>query len=246
VHRFGADALQRLAKAGIRITDEEYAATTRQVERLRVPIAITARAPYWDPIVLDQLYIANVEKRIPLLPSSPFAHGFSSRLLEILEAIQRLVPYYYEKHFGEVNSGTLRSIASAAQKWSAEVPLREIITWSGNEADLSWQEVDRRINRVNQQVVFDVPKLLKPIAAMQSEDNPIVGFLEMGAFRPEVRRLIELGIPRETALRARARLKLDAGAALSDTELLAAARSVAGHLNYWEQRQILSVMPSVL
>ena len=48
---------------------------------------------------------------------------------------------------------------------------------------------------------FSIPKLLKPVLDIQDPENPILSFVEMGAYSPLSRRLIEFGVPRETALR---------------------------------------------
>lgn len=241
VLRFGSGALTRLAAAGIDLTDDEYAVTRQHVERLAVPRAVCARAPYWDPVSLDALYVADASGRIPRVPSNPRTTGFSEQLFDVLLTLQEVVPYYYDKYVGESNLATLRSTLSMAQRWASEVPLKEIITWAGDDGRVTWEDIDRRLTRVNQNVMYDVPKLLKPLVAIQATDNPILGMIEMGAYRPEIRRMIELGVPRETAVRIGRARGFPAAEAFNDEQLLAAARVVAKQLNYWEQEQLDSL-----
>jgi replicative superfamily II helicase len=71
--RYGSSALQRLARSGIRLSDEEYGQAARHLRDLEVPMSICLRAPYWDPLVLDQLYrdeTACHSYRTPLLRTS--------------------------------------------------------------------------------------------------------------------------------------------------------------------------------
>jgi hypothetical protein len=159
----------------------------------------------------------------------------------VLEALAQTVPYYFKKYVKENRPRTLRSIASMAQRWSAEDSLKNIISWWQPHAAVDWEVIDRRIGRLNKQVVHDVPKLLRPLVAMQDENNPILGFMELGAYRTEVRRLIELGVPRETAIRVRAKIKRSDIASLTDRGLLGATKEAAAKLNLWERLQIDSL-----
>ena len=134
-------------------------------------------------------------------------------------------------------------MGSNARKWSAEIPLREIISWGSDGDSVSWQDIDRRIARINQDVVFNIPKLLRPLLAIQDSENPLLGILELGAYRPEVRRLIELGVPRETAIRIQRSARLP-DPAEGDRRLLAASLQASLRLNYWEQQQVRAITPA--
>ena len=242
--RFGERALHRLAQAGIEITDDEYEAAARQVRGLSVPKEVCARAPYWDPLVLEQLFLANMRGQIPRVPPTPFTANFVQDFTEVLSAMRQLAPFYFSKYLGEDNPKVIYSICIAAQKWSAENPLKSIISWGKEFEPPTWEEIDRRIARVNQDVAHDVPKLLRPLVAMQDEENGILGLMEVGAFKPETRRLIELGIPRETAIRVAARVRLPSAAAATDSAMMSAARVGSTQLNYWERTQIESLLPN--
>ncbi|MEJ1961070.1 MAG: DEAD/DEAH box helicase [Gammaproteobacteria bacterium] len=241
IYRRGRGALLRLAGAGIIVTDSEYSTFSEQLKALTIPKEICSLAPYWDPLLLDVLYREQLRNRIPLLPSSPFAPGFVDSLVSVLEALKALVPYYYERYVGESSSQVVKSIASMAQRWSVQKPLKEIISWGGPTEDVNWEQIDHRIKRISKQVVHDIPKLLKPLVAMQDPANPILTLMEMGAHEPQVRRLIELGLPRETAIRVRRRLDLGTLNQAPDAALLAAAASVAIHLNRWESAQVAAL-----
>lgn len=241
VLKHGVEALDRLQRVGITLSDHEYSETRRQMESLQVPREICIRLPYWDPTVLDELYRLQMNDRITSLPRSPFTTGFVDRILRVLGDLRSAVPFYFTKYLGIDAGGMLQSVAISAQRWSAEEPLHDIISWGSHPDALSWEAIDDRIDRVNKRVVHDLPKLLRPLALMQGEENPLLGFIEMGAYRPETRRLIELGLPRETALRLAARIGTVTAPYsdfIDDRQLISRAYQLIGQLNGWEQRQL--------
>lgn len=246
VLRYGQGALERLARAGIIISDQEFSATARQVERLRVPAELCARAPYWDPIALNELFLANEESQLPEMPTNPFARGFTDTLRAILSLLQQRVPFYFSKYLGDSSANAIQSFAISAQHWASERPLKEMITWANDGNDVGWKEIDARLARVNQRVVYQLPKLLRPLSLMQNPENPILGMIELGAYHPEVRRLVELGIPRETAIRIQSRLGKPPRDGWLSAALLAEAARVSERLTYWERVQVLSVLPGGL
>jgi hypothetical protein len=243
VLRFGEAALAKLAAAGIVISDEELSRVRRQLLPLEIPTAVVSRAPYWDPLVLEQLYQSHRRGRIPRIPASPYAPDFAGTLARLLSELKEIVPFYYERYLGNTTSPVIQSIVSMAQQWATGASLRKIISWEGPAARLDWEEVDRRIVRLNTTVVYNLPKLLRPVIAMQAPDNPIASFIELGAYRPETRRIIELGVPRETAVRIGLDHRFASVDLTSDDALLRSARSIAERLNYWERDQLSLLTP---
>lgn len=89
--------------------------------------------------------------------------------------------------------------------------------------------------------MHSIPKLLRPVIDIQNDQNPILTYFEMGAWDPWARRMIELGIARETAIRISREIKsfnVLEGEIINDKLLIDAVKKIRRNLNYWEQLQI--------
>ncbi len=236
--RYGIDAEPRLRNIGIELKPAELEAARSDLGRIAVPRSLCVKAPYWDPLVLDDLYSATQSGEIQSLPKSPFDHNFMDAVQATLSVLRERAPYYYAKYFKEYDDRVIYSIVSTASKWMREASLRSIISWEVNEETVGWEEIDRRLTRVNQSVVHDLPKVLRAVATLQGGENPLLGFMEMGAYRIEVRRLIELGLARETALRVANAANLKDIDGLSDAELVKRISGALQNLNYWDVAQV--------
>ena len=78
---------------------------------------------------------------------------------------------------------------------------------------------------------------------IQNPENPILSFVEMGAYSPLSRRLIEFGVPRETALRIKNLTdekygKNYSSEKLEDELVFELLKQAKVNLNYWEKIQI--------
>jgi len=238
VIRFGIDAEPRLRNIGIELKPKEIDSVREDLKRLDLPRKLCVKLPYWDPVILDEVYRAVESGEVGLLPKTGFDSGFDESIINALSLLRVKAPYYYEKHFGKGSERADRSIVSTARKWMCEEPLRRIITWEQPGQGAAWKDIDFRLARVNQDVVYRLPKILRPLIVFQEKDNPLLGFMEMGAFRPQVRRLIALGLARETAIRTANRVKLSDVESMTDLELVRRVSPLVSEMNYWEAEQI--------
>lgn len=238
-------ALERLEKVGISLTQKEYKETQKSLDGLAVPVEVCLACPYWDPLVLDQIYKSYQNGDIPSLSSSPFVTGYRNELLKTLEAMRRITPYYFTKYFGTSfkdvrDDPYFIALAISSQRWSSEDLLKDVINWNDDD-DLPANEIDERIKRISGQVMYNLPKMLKPLVAIQATENPLLGFIEMGAYKPETRRLIELGLPRETAIKISGLLdkkKLIKDSHIDDHALANQTLHLSKDFNFWERYQV--------
>lgn len=238
IMRFGLDAEPQLRNNGIELKPAEFEAARSELKRLELPRSLCIKVPYWDPLVLDDIYRAVKSGEIEELPKTAFDRRFVEVITNTLGVLRERAPYYYAKYFGEYDDTVIYSIVSTAGKWMREESLRSIISWESVDTSVQWTEIDRRLVRVNQSVVHDLPKVLRPISTLQENDNPLLGLIEMGAYRPEVRRLIELGLARETAIRIANRINLEDAEKWTDAELVRKISLNLSSMNYWEASQV--------
>jgi hypothetical protein len=66
--------------------------------------------------------------------------------------------------------------------------------------DDATEKIDDMIDLLQKYVSFNVPLLLKPIFDMFNPESVFLLCMQTGAYKPFTRRMIEIGIPRETAI----------------------------------------------
>ncbi len=204
--------------------------------------AICDSNPYWDPVELDKLTRLETSGQLLPVPTSPFDPLFVAKMLAVINQLKQVVQYYYARILSDVDEHVLFSIIVSAQKWAQEKSLREIIGWGTNVASLSSEEIDSRLQRVSQDAAYNLPKLLRPVVLIHGNNNPILGFIEMGGYHPTTRKLIELGLPRETAVRARH--LLGQSSISDDSTLVRKCFEISRQMNEWEASQIVRLLPS--
>jgi nucleoside-triphosphatase THEP1 len=240
IMKHGEEAVARLRRTGVDISRDNYLVISEQLSRMTVPREICVRNPHWDPFVLELLYQRFNRDNWDLLPKSPFDFNFVNVINETVLAMKQLVPYYYDKYFGEpIERRVMHTIVTACN-WSQEKPLREVIGWGDIE---NADTIDERLQNLNTRVVYALPKLLRPVVQIQDPTNPVLVNIEMGAYRPETRRLIELGLARETSLRVLESIKRSGYPILlnenvNDRILLEALRNLRPELSYWDRVQV--------
>lgn len=137
VLRYGKGAKQRMAETGVTLTSKQVAAIILKLKTLSIPKQICLRNRYWDPFVLNDIFLKFKGK----VPNIPTERGARSRLSEILkflrdnestaEMYERYVPAQYRE--GQ-NRGLLCSMCI---KWSSEKPLSELLSgdyYTGEDA----------------------------------------------------------------------------------------------------------------
>lgn len=195
--RHGKNAKNRLERIGISISDDEFAAYEAVVSSLQVPRDICLRNRYSDPEILNLLY---VDDSVPNLPTD-VKRGAESKLSEVLKYLRDNENYsalFKERIPEHYRKGKQRGIlCGMAIKWAKQKPLTFIL--QGNHFDDA-DRVDEAINLLQNTIAYDLPMLLKPLYDVKGIEPTFITFLESGANMPIARKLIEIGVPRETAI----------------------------------------------
>ncbi|HYG38243.1 MAG TPA: DEAD/DEAH box helicase [Cytophagales bacterium] len=192
--KHGDLAQGRLSAVGIELSQsqiEEYALALSQ--SLNIPIEICAKNRYWDPMDLNILYSIKDELSIP---TSIKEQNIDRKLLIVLQRFKSEFPQIYFKYFG-VSDGLLESVCITAKEWMKEVPLKTIL---GKPYFDDSDKIDLRISLIQKEISYGLPILLKPLYDIKVPTNMFLRFIEIGAYKPIARKMIELNIPRETAI----------------------------------------------
>jgi hypothetical protein len=205
--KYGDDGLRRIHEVGVHITREVYLQLLSTVNNLSIPNYICFGNFYWDPLTLDVIYRSIQKGGWPEIPAT--IYGAANQLAELITYVNQFAPFSVEKYLKinpseEYGARKIISLCIFAQNWGAGSPLKDVInpdTWPINNSD----DIDERINDVHTKVMFGIPKLLRPVFQIHDHLNDtktasVLGFIESGSTDTSVRTLIELGIPRETAI----------------------------------------------
>jgi hypothetical protein len=115
-----------------------------------------------------------------------------------------------------------------------ERPLFDIL--SDPYYDDNTEATDDAISFLEGKISYGLALLSKPLYDIKAPDSVFPRFIEMGAHRPETRRLIELNIPRETAI------YLTENYGFTDIEnkqqLIRQIRNIRTQLPYWYKIQL--------
>jgi len=195
--RHGKDAKKRLNNIGIQINDIEFAAYEKALSSLQVPRDICLKNRYSDPEILNLLYL---DDSLPDLPTD-IKRGAKAKLSEVLKHLRDTNNYsiLFKERIPELyREGKHRGIlCEMSIKWAKQTPLKTILKGDYfNDAD----KVDDAINLLQNTISYDLPMLLKPLYDVKGIEPIFITFLESGANMPITRKLIEIGIPRETAI----------------------------------------------
>lgn len=206
--KYGESGHQRLKEVGVNISVPQYKAVLENVSKITIPKKICFSNFYWDPLVLNKMYESFLKNEWPLVPGRIF--GSSNMLYELLKRMYEFSPVYFNKYFGiqpteDTPSGRhALSLCIFAETWGQGKPLKEVInptTYPIKDV----KDIDDRINNLYTKVVYGIPKLLRPIFQINDMVNETVStnllsFIEVGSYEPKLRTLIEIGVPRESAI----------------------------------------------
>lgn len=238
VLRHGAGARHRLNAVGIELGEQNIKTILSAMAELDVPTGICHQNRYWDPVDLDSLYAIRNEIR---LPTSILESDIEGALERVLRRMSVEYTHYYARYFG-VADELLRSACITAKDWMKERSLKAILS---NRYYDTPEKIDRQITLIQSKIAYGLPMLLKPLYDMKAADQMFLRFVEMGAYQPVTRKMIELNVPRETALSLTK--QLFNGIIVEpdgDVEgfVLDTLRRHVGRLQYWERVQLESVL----
>ena len=233
--RYGGAVYSRLRTVGINITPEEVSNIESQLSQLQVPRSICFKNRYWDPFDLERLY--KISSSL-YLPGTVHERDLVPILLHLLTTLQQNFLYYYKKHL-DVDDRILHPLCITASSWANEKSLSIILS---NQYYNSPKRIDDGIALITQKISYGIPILLKPLYDMKLPDSIFLTCIEMGAFRPAIRKMIEWNIPREVAIRLADIMHCRINDEINDSALLNNIRTVASYLSFWERVQLDSIL----
>lgn len=199
VLKYGINSQPILAQVGIQLSNDELNEIIESMQSLRVDKKVCARNRYWDPIDLDRLYADRDKFHLPTIGTRK--HSNNAELLrDTILYMRENFPVYYDRFLKipEVPGyDLLFSLAITADKWVMEMPMVDIL--SANYYD-STEKIEDGIEQLEETISYKLALLIKPVYDIALPDSSYPRFIEMGAYTPLTRALIELNIPRETAL----------------------------------------------
>lgn len=126
--------------------------------------------------------------------SKPKAMRFLRENDVTAEMYNKNIPSTYRKK-------TMRSIMSSLSlQWATGKALCEILNNSRYEGDDGADNIDSTIELLQNTISYNLPLLLKPLYDMKQSESPFLKCMQVGAFGVVERCMIEMGVPRESAL----------------------------------------------
>lgn len=198
--RYGKDAKNKMKNVGIKLTSKQVAAIILKLDSLTVPREICIKNRYWDPYVLQSIY-ENYNEDVPKTPLERGAKAKIDRMFKFMRNLPE-TSLMYERHIPKMfRKGSQRSaLVDLCMKWSKEKTLHEILSNKKYEGENGEDEIENTIYTLQNIVAFHVPLLLKPIFDIKNSESIFLTCVQAGAVHPITRKMIELGIPRETSI----------------------------------------------
>lgn len=238
VIKHGESSIKRLSSVGINLSDDEYQEVVFKINELEVPKEICILNRYWDPLDLDVLY---KNRRYFNLPCSASSNVIEDQLQQALLIMKNLLPLYYFRYFN-VSENLLNSACISAKEWLKEKSLKQILNSSYFDDS---EKVEQRISLLQNTISYGLPMLLKPIYDILSPDNMFLRFIEIGAYMPITRKMIELNIPRETAIFLNANylqgIQQTEGEDLENA-IISELYNIKDELDYWHKVQLEGII----
>ncbi|WP_455010902.1 DEAD/DEAH box helicase [Mogibacterium timidum] len=198
--RYGRDAKHRMDNVGIKLTQKQVAAIILKLENLSIPKEVCYKNRYWDPFVLEKIY-TDFDLIVPKTPSEKGAKNKLDKILKWLRDKEETA-FMYKKYIPSLyQNGQSRSImVSLGLHWANGIKLYDIFNNDRYKGDSGAEKIDETIELLQQTISFNLPLLLKPIYDIKNPDSCFLVCMQSGAINNITRAMIEIGIPRETAL----------------------------------------------
>jgi replicative superfamily II helicase len=231
--RQGEKSIEYLKSVGIILETKVFKEFQTAINGLEVPKAICSNNRYWDPVDLNRLFIMASEIDIP---TDPNVNNLSSKLKEVILFIKEHFPIYYDRYFSvpEVEGrDMILSKCYLIEKWIREKPLFDFFTNSYYDDPAN---IEKDISFIQNKVSYGLPLMIKPLYDIKSPDSLFTRFIEMGAYTPITRKLIDLNIPRETAIFLKKNYPIEN---IEDRKLMTKqVRELRKELPYWYKIQL--------
>lgn len=200
VLRYGKIAKNKLDEVGINLTGEEVSTIIDKLEKLKVPKEICYKNRYWDPFILNEIYI-RFDSKMPDMPNNRGAQTRIKNLMKFLRDSDATI-IMYERYIPEQyrEGKNLSSLCKYCITWACENSLSEILVGKRYEGEKGSENIDDTIDLLERIVSFNIPLLLKPIFDIFKPESAFLTCIQAGAYQKFTRKMIEIGVPRETAI----------------------------------------------
>lgn len=200
VLKYGIDSRKRMRDVGIKLSQKQVAAIILNLEQISVPKEICYKNRYWDPFVLDAIY-TSYSGQVPNTPMEKGAKGKIDKMMKFLRDTEATTDMYNKYIPPKYQNGQMRSImVGLSLQWSKGEKLCDILKESRYDGEEGMDNIDDTIELLQNVISFNLPLLLKPIYDIKNPQSSFLTCMQAGAFSNTVRGMIEMGIPRETAL----------------------------------------------
>ncbi|BDU95290.1 hypothetical protein SNUCP5_14840 [Clostridium perfringens A] len=203
VLRYGEKSKDKLGEVGIDLSKKQIKVIIGNLENLEIPKDICYKNRYWDPFILNEIYLKASDK-INNMPDMPNKKGAKNRLKNLLNFLREnnTTKMMYEKYIPEkYQKGSERSsLCKLCIEWACEEQLSKILSGEKYQGEKGSENIDSTIEILERIVSFNIPLLLKPIFDILSPNSIFLTCLQTGAYKKTTRKMIEIGVPRETAI----------------------------------------------
>ena len=200
VLRYGKSASSKMERVGIKLTQKQVAAIISKLNELSVPREVCVKNRYWDPFVLDYIYQNYTES----LPGSIKERGAKTKINKAMKFLRdnEITAPVYEKYIPErYRAGRNRSwLINLSFQWANSVKLKDILDDKQYGDEDGADKIEETIEVLQNIVSYNLPLLLKPLFDMRRTENTVLSSLKSGTMNQIINEMIEMGIPRETAL----------------------------------------------
>lgn len=243
VLRYGRDSLKRMKDVGIKLTLKQVDSIILKLNTLTIPKNICIKNRYWDPFVLQKIF-EDYEENVPGNPYERGAKAKLKRMLKYMRDTEETSAMYERFIPKELQKGSKRSyLVDLCMKWATECTLHDILSGEQYLKENGADEIEKTIQILQKTVSFDVPLLLKPIFDIKNPNSIFLTCMQTGATNRQIITMIELGIPRETALYLyevvfKERQEWSNKKDISEQEIRDCLKNVIETLPYWIRVQL--------
>lgn len=232
--------IQKLQDAKIEISFIEAKGITDSLINLSVPKDVCLKNRYWDPFILNDLYLKAEEFSLP----SSLEDNIAVMLIRLVEQLHAEIPFYSKKHFPIYNKPNFQELSMVcyyAEKWTREKPLSSILDGVYHNKT---ENINKTINVLQNKISYGLPMLLQPLYDIKIPTSSFLRFMELGAYHPTTRKLIEYNVPRETAITLKNELlnNIDVASVDFERNIFDIVRNNTGKMGYWTKSQIQSIL----
>ena len=200
VLKYGKGATKKMKNVGIKLSQKQVAAIIKKLEELTIPREICFKNRYWDPFVLNHMY-KNYKGDPPATIMERGAKSHVSDMMKFLRDDPVTCPIYEKYVPPKYRKGRMRHwLIDKSFQWATDMPLKQILSEDYYNGSNGADRIEETIDVLQNTISYNLPLLLKPLFDMKRQENNVIRSFQAGTNNPVVAEMINMGIPRETAL----------------------------------------------